>query len=326
MQEEKLITVITTFYNAASYLKTWAVSVAAQTYLNKAQVIVLDDGSTDDSLELMKKYLAQYKIPAEIFTHEKNLGTMQSQFELYGMIDTKYFTVLDADDYWLTEKKLEKAVDFLEAHEDFSIYASNYALEYKDGRVVPTLSRNAPSGAFPSLKNGISPQTSSTVFRNFFTPDLLNKIDAASKKYHDDSFRGDSFRNLLAYKFGKLYFENSMDSVYRCDIGIVWGLLTEIEQDLINSKSYFEMFEFYKDTFGIDDNANEVLNYFVQFYIKSIQNFFQMIKDGRILNFECKYYFKKSIGQNAAQANGSTIIFNTLLEQCKRFNELGLKL
>ncbi|MBR0061368.1 MAG: hypothetical protein IJP68_07795, partial [Selenomonadaceae bacterium] len=98
------------------------------------------------------------------------------------------------------------------------------------------------------------------------------------------------------------------------------------EQDLINSKSYFEMFEYYKDTFGIDDNANEVLNYFVQFYIKSIQNFFQMIKDGRILNFECKYYFKKSIGQNAAQANDVTIIFNTLLEQCKRFNDLGLKL
>lgn len=325
LQEEKLITVITTFYNAAPYLKTWAISVAAQTYLNKARVIVLDDGSTDGSLELMKKYLAEYNIPAELFIHEKNMGAMQSQFELYGMIDTKYFTVLDADDYWLTEKKLEKAINFLEAHEDFSIYASNYALEYKDGRIVPALSRNTPSGAFHSLKNGISPQTSSVVFRNFFTPELLSKIITDSKKYNDEPFEGDSFRNLLALKFGKLYFENSLDSVYRCDIGI-WGLLTEVEQDLLNSKCYFEMFEFYKDTFGIDDNANEILKYFVQFYVKSIQNFFQMIKDGSILNFECKDYFKKTIGQNASQANGSTIIFNTLLEQCKRFNELGLKL
>ena len=325
MQKEKLITVITTFYNAAPYLETWAISVAAQTYLDRARVIVLDDGSTDGSLELMKKYIAKYKIPAEIFIHEKNQGLMQSQFELYGMIDTKYFTVLDADDYWLTEKKLEKAVDFLEAHEDFSIYASNYALAYKNGKMVPAISRNVPSQVVPSLKNGISPQTSSTIFRNFFTPDLLSKIDDASKKYNDESFRGDSFRNFLAYKFGKLYFENSIDSVYRCDIGIAWGLLTDIEQNLINSKSYFEMFEFYKENFGIDDNANEVLSYFVRFYITSIQIFFQMIKDGRILNFECKNYFKRSIGETTAQSD-VTIIFNTLLEQCKRFNDLGLKM
>ena len=325
MQEEKLITIITSFYNAAPYLETWAISVASQTYLDKARVIVLDDGSTDNGLELIKKYLAEYNIPAELFIHEKNQGTMQSQFELYGMIDTKYFTVLDADDYWLTENKLEKAVNFLEAHEDFSIYASNYALEYKNGKMAPALSRNAPNQVFPSLKNGISPQTSSTVFRNFFTPELLSKIITDSKKYNDEYLRGDSFRNLVAFNFGKLYFENSLDSVYRCDIGI-WGLLTEVEQDLINSKCYFEMFEFYKDTFGMDDNANEVLNYFVHFYIKSIQNFFQMIKDGIILNFECKEHFKKTIGQNDSQANGSTIIFNTLLEQCKRFNELGLKL
>ena len=326
MQEEKLITIITTFYNAAPYLKRWAISVATQTYLDRTRVIVLDDGSTDDSLSVMKKYIAEYKIPAELFIHEKNLGTMQSQFELYGMIDTKYFTVLDADDYWLTEKKLEKAVDFLEAHEDFSIYAGNYAFEYKNGKIVMAIPRDVPSQAFPSLKSAPFFQTSSVVFRNFFTPDLLSKIDDASKKYNDESFRGDSFRNFLAFKFGKLYFENSLDSVYRCDIGIVWGLLTEIEQNLLNSKFYFEMFEFYKDNFGLDDNANKALDYFVQFYFKSIQNFFQMIKDGRILNFECKDYFKRSIGQTAVQSDDATIIFNTLLEQCKRFNELGLKM
>ena len=325
MQKEKLITVITTFYNAAPYLETWAISVAAQTYLDRARVIVLDDGSTDGSLELMKKYIAKYNIPAEILIHEKNLGAMQSQFELYGMIDTKYFTVLDADDYWLTEKKLEKAVDFLEAHEDFSAYAGNYALAYKNGKIVPAIPRNTPSRAFPLMSGAPFFQTSSVVFRNFFTPELLSKIINDSKKYNDEPFEGDSFRNLLAYKFGKLYFENSLDSVYRCDIGIVWGLLAEIEQNLLNSKSYFEMFEFYKENFGIDDNANEVLSYFVRFYITSIQIFFQMIKDGRILNFECKDYFKRSIGETTAQSD-ATIIFNTLLEQCKRFNDLGLKM
>ena len=325
MQEEKLITVITTFYNAAPYLKTWAISVAAQTYLNKARVIVLDDGSTDGSLELMKKYLAEYNIPAELFIHEKNLGLMQSLLDTYAMIDTKYFTILDADDYWLPEKKLEKAINFLEAHEDFSAYACNYALEYKDGKFVPILPRNAPSQAFHSLKEGISFQTSSVVFRNFFTPELLNKIDDVTKKTSDDAFDGDSFRNLLAYKFGKVYFENSLDSVYRCDTGI-WGTLTQIEQALSDSKCYFEMFEFYKDNFGVDENAIKWLEIFVNSYARSIGLLVQMIKDGSILSFECKDYFRKIAGQNAAQSNDAHIIFSTLLEQCKRFNALGLKL
>ena len=325
MQKEKLITVITTLYNKAPYLETWVISVAAQTYLDRARVIVLDDGSTDGSLELMKKYIAKYNIPAEILIHEKNLGLMQSLLETYSMIDTKYFTILDADDYWLTEKKLEKAVDFLETHEDFSAYAGNYALAYKNGKMVPAIPRNTPSQSFHSLKNGFFFQTSSTVFRNFFTSELLSKIMNASKKYRDESFDSDDFRDLLAYRFGKFYFENSLDSVYRCDIGI-WGTLTEIEQKLSISRCCFEMFEFYKDNFGIDDNAKEVLSYFVRFYIISIQIFFQMIKDGRILRFKCKDYFKKIAGQIAAQSDDATIIFNTLLEQRKRFNELGLKM
>ena len=299
--------------------------MAAQTYLDRARIIVLDDGSTDGSLELMKKYIAKYNIPAEIFIHEKNLGLMQSLLETYSMIDTKYFTILDADDYWLTEKKLEKAVDFLEAHEDFSAYAGNYALEYKNGRIVPAIQRNTPSQSFHSLKNGISFQTSAVVFRNFFTPDLLHKIIEALKKNPDDAFDGDSFRNLLAYKFGKFYFENSMDSVYRCNTGI-WGTLTKIEQSLSDSKCYFEMFEFYKDSFGVDDNAIKHLEIFANSYVKSIELLVQMIKDGSILRFKCKDYFKKIAGQNAAQSDDATIIFNTLLEQCKRFNDLGLKL
>lgn len=125
MQEEKLITIITTLYNKAPYLETWAISVAAQTYLNKARVIAIDDGSNDGSLKLIKEYVAKYQIPVELFVHEKNQGLLRTILEAYHLLDTKYFTMLDADDYWLTEKKLEKAIDFLEAHEDYSAYASN---------------------------------------------------------------------------------------------------------------------------------------------------------------------------------------------------------
>lgn len=320
MREEKLITLVTFFHNEVPYLETWAVSVAAQTYLDKVKIIAIDDASTDGSLDLLKKLAAKYNLQIEYFTHEKTLGIMRSSVEVYHMIDTKYFTILDADDYWLTEKKLEKAINFLEAHEDFSAYAGNYAHEYKNGKIVMAIPRNVPSQAFPSMKGAPFFQTSAIVFRNFFTPTLLEIIDEGVEKYPCGVSGNDTFRNLLAFKFGKCYFENSFDSVYRCDIGIV-GTLAEFERSLINMTENWQLFEFYKDAFGIDDNAIQELNCFIQTFIAATDLFSSLIKNMGILDVKLAgKYFNEFFERDTSNPLGDAYLaFEILLDHCKKF-------
>ena len=265
MQEEKLITIITTLYNKAPYLETWATSVAAQTYLDKARVIVIDDGSTDGGLELLKEYAVKYQIPVEVVVHEKNCGLTQTIMEAYRMLDTKYFTVLDADDYWLSPQKLEKAVTFLENHSEYSAYMNNYYEEHRNGKFVPHQPSDIPSFTFLSMKDTPHFQTVSIVFRNFFTSKILTSMENFTQrnlpKYFNNGCNSDSLRNIFAFNFGKCYFENSFDGVFRCDIGVS-GSLAELAGCAACMKNLLDIFELYNENFGLDDNSLHVFEDF----------------------------------------------------------------
>ena len=138
--------------------------------------------------------------------------------------------MLDADDYWLTEKKLEKAIDFLEGHEDYSAYVSNYLAIFKDGKKGTCFSKDLPDQTF--AKRTDSPnhfQTPAIVFRNFFTPDLLAALERAAAGKHSSFVESDTLRNYLALHFGKIRFENSVDAAWRVNIG-TFGALTELDK------------------------------------------------------------------------------------------------
>ena len=130
MAAKKLITILTPVYNKAPYIQTWAEGLAKQTYLDKMKILVANDGSTDESLNLIEKFSAEYKLPLEIVYNGENIGIMQVTKLLYRKLDTKYFAVLDADDYYISPQKVEKAVKFLQSHSDYSCYACNTLNEY----------------------------------------------------------------------------------------------------------------------------------------------------------------------------------------------------
>lgn len=101
-----LVSVIIPTYNSASFLPESISSVLKQTYKN-VEVIVIDDGSTDKTSQLVKRYPVRYiRInrtggPAT----PRNVGIREAKGELIAF--------LDADDVWLPGK-LKKQVDFMQ--------------------------------------------------------------------------------------------------------------------------------------------------------------------------------------------------------------------
>lgn len=103
----KLVSVIIPCFNAEKWLAEAIDSCLEQTYSN-IEIIVIDDGSTDNCLEIIKSY--GDKIIWQSFPHKGGNYARNKGFDLS---KGDYIQYLDADDYILPEK-IEKQVRFLE--------------------------------------------------------------------------------------------------------------------------------------------------------------------------------------------------------------------
>lgn len=95
-----IISVIIPTYNNAAYLCEAIDSVLAQTYKD-FEVIVIDDGSTDNTREMVKKYDGKIR-----YLFQENKGVSAARNIGIKMAIGDYIALLDDDDSWLTDKLL----------------------------------------------------------------------------------------------------------------------------------------------------------------------------------------------------------------------------
>ena len=129
MQVNDLISIITPLYNGERYIEQTIKSVLAQTYENWEMVIV-DDLSTDRSVELIKGYVQKDKRIRFYTLSEKggaSIARNKARLEAKG----DYIAFLDSDDVW-KPNKLEKQLAFMREKDiDFSYH--NYSLIDENG-------------------------------------------------------------------------------------------------------------------------------------------------------------------------------------------------
>lgn len=89
-----LVSVIMPVYNSAKYLNEAIDSILNQTYEN-IELIVIDDGSSDNSVDLIKKYNSS-KI--RFFQNEKNIGVSATRNKAIDLSNGKYIALMDSDD------------------------------------------------------------------------------------------------------------------------------------------------------------------------------------------------------------------------------------
>lgn len=116
-----LVSVILPTYNRGYVLKRAVDSVLAQTYSN-LELIVIDDGSTDNTQEL----LASYSDPRlKVVVPGKNGGPAAARNRGLEVARGDFIAFQDSDDEWLLEK-LERQLAHLEAHPDASVSVAGF--------------------------------------------------------------------------------------------------------------------------------------------------------------------------------------------------------
>ena len=129
-----LVSVIIPVYNGEKYIVETIESVIDQTYKN-IEIIIINDGSTDNSFTKIKPYLIMKNI--KYFEHEnrgvaasRNVGIRESLGDL--------ISFLDQDDLWLAEK-IEKQVKLMKENKEFALVHSKIGFINENGNRIKPL-------------------------------------------------------------------------------------------------------------------------------------------------------------------------------------------
>jgi glycosyltransferase involved in cell wall biosynthesis len=134
------VSVIMPAYNAASFIRDAVESAIRQTYPN-IEIIVVDDGSTDATADVLREYGSRGLIR---YFHQENSGCGSAKNTGFLHAAGEYIAYLDADDIWY-ETKVERQLACLKANPDAAIVFCDEYRIFEEGEPV-----KAP----PKLKPG----------------------------------------------------------------------------------------------------------------------------------------------------------------------------
>lgn len=112
MNEQAMISVIIPVYNAEAYISECIESIIHQTYHN-LQIIVVNDGSRDNSRQICEKYAEQDS--RVILMNQKHAGVSKARNKALYVAKGKYITFVDSDD-WLEPIAYETVLNDMITH------------------------------------------------------------------------------------------------------------------------------------------------------------------------------------------------------------------
>ncbi len=136
MLNNLFFSVICPTFNSKNFIEKNILSILSQTYKN-FEIIYSDDGSTDETVNIIKdyeKYFIEKKINVRILKNShKGPGAARNE----GIKSSNYdwISFIDSDDQW-TEKKLEKVFKSIKMFKDCNCIVHNEIFKKKDGKEV----------------------------------------------------------------------------------------------------------------------------------------------------------------------------------------------
>ena len=212
MESDIKLSIVVTVYNHERYVTQAIKSILMQKVNFKYEVLIGEDCSKDSSRAILKKMENNLHDGFKFFFREHNYGAESNFRDLYSRMMGKYFIVLEGDDFWIDENKIQRQVDFLDEHPDYISCAHNVAIVDENS--------NAQEFSYPECKDseytlnhyrkGILPgQTASHMIRNYYRYNLFDySIEAVP-------FAGDRRKAFLVASYGKVYCFQEKWSAYR---------------------------------------------------------------------------------------------------------------
>ena len=129
------VTVVIHAFNHENYISDCLESVLLQDALEDMKVLIIDDASTDDTLEICKTFQRKHQDKIEILplqVNELSQGLFVG-FDRLKKIESEFIAWCDGDDYWTDNSKIRKQIEILEKYSKIGIVHTNYEFIRKVG-------------------------------------------------------------------------------------------------------------------------------------------------------------------------------------------------
>ena len=123
------VSVIMPTYNCSRFIDKAIQSIFLQTYTD-FEIIVVDDGSTDDTSHLLEKWDKLI-----VYLYQANRGLSSARNLALSKASGEFVAYLDADDMWYP-KKLERQIEFLDSHPEYGLVHSDASIVNEDDTVI----------------------------------------------------------------------------------------------------------------------------------------------------------------------------------------------
>ncbi|MDJ0645027.1 MAG: glycosyltransferase [Flavobacteriaceae bacterium] len=238
-----MVSVLVQTYNQEKFIANCLDGILMQKTNFDIEIMVGEDGSSDNTREICLKYAKQYPDKVRLFLHSRanNIrvyGKPTSQFNFkYNTFNSrgKYVAICEGDDYWTDDMKLQKQVDFLESNPDYGLIYSNVNLVDEFGKFGDSRLMQGYKTRYNRIKHLYK---SGDIFWTLLEKNLVNTLTTCFHRYLlidyfenflDEDFVYDLRLWLHMSTFKKVHFENE-----------TWGHYRVLGQGISNSNGFFD--------------------------------------------------------------------------------------
>ncbi len=242
-QLQPKVSIIAISYNHERYIKQALDSFLSQKTNFGFEIIVGDDHSTDNTVNIIKQYAAKHPDLFRLIIRPKNIGIQKNFSDSINQASGEYIALCECDDYWTDSNKLQTQVDFMDNNPQYSLCFHPVNVFFQGKKAEPK--------AFPDKQR----------FSKFDTEELLkeNFIQTNSVMYRrrnkvhipDNILPVDWYLHLYFAQFGRIGYIDKVMAAYRRHEGGIWWAKNDTEFWQKNAEGqlnmYQEVYDLYKD-------------------------------------------------------------------------------
>lgn len=236
-------------YNQAKFIRQCLDGIVTQQTSFPMEVLIHDDASTDGTQEIIKEYAEKYPRLISPILQKENQYSKGVKIDMeynYKRARGKYIATCEGDDFWTDPHKLQRQVDILERHADYSLCCHACSVleeETKKLEQPPQLCGQAKGMEFDyskKLELGWFFHTLSVVFRR----EMLDP-----NQWHMFHYYRDVHQFYYLLKQGKGYYIDQVMGTYRTHAGGVYRGMSRELQIHTDLQVFNELYAKEKDPF-----------------------------------------------------------------------------
>jgi len=218
------LSVVMITYNHERYIAQAIESALAQKVNFPYEIVIGEDCSTDGTRAVVADFARRYPKQIRALLRTQNLGMNRNLADTLAACGGEYVAYLEGDDYWTSVDKLQRQVDFLDAHPDRVLCCTRVHFLNEAGHAEYGTFPLLPAGAYTIddlLKTNFI-ATCSTVLRRELAgplPPWLFKMKLSDYPLW-----------VMAARHGKIELLDDITASYRVHSGGAWSSLSHIEK------------------------------------------------------------------------------------------------